>query len=177
MPDLQREIEHLAEADRHIAEGQVRVSEQQLRLGVLRQNGSETGLAERLLETLEGTLCEWRSLGRPRASVDFGRPSEPQSSRVWQLAQETWPFAEMRASQKRARPRRTRGASISSAGAQTYSANAPCASPRSPYTSSPGRNRSTPAPTDSTVPAKSVPLIRRRGPRGPITAGSMSRPR
>ncbi|MBM0206165.1 hypothetical protein JNW90_26490 [Micromonospora sp. STR1s_5] len=59
--DRQLEVEHLAQADRHVAEGQVRVDQQQARLAALGESGFDTALAERLLETLERTLIEWRA--------------------------------------------------------------------------------------------------------------------
>ena len=57
--DRQREVEHLALAERHVAEGQLRVTAQQVRLNALRVSNSDGDLAEKLLETLEGTLAQW----------------------------------------------------------------------------------------------------------------------
>ncbi len=58
--DRQREVEHLSLAERHITEGQMRITAQQLRVDTLRGNSSEDTLAEQLLDTLEGTLAQWR---------------------------------------------------------------------------------------------------------------------
>lgn len=85
MVDLATEKEHLAKADRDIAEGETRVARQAELIEHMR-TGSGHGVweAERLLETLKGTLQAWRdhrsAILRTIAGMEKGAlPAEPAS--------------------------------------------------------------------------------------------------
>lgn len=56
MPDKEKELIDLAEADRHIMESQQRIDTLQDRIERLRSRGMDTGAGEQLLATIQETL-------------------------------------------------------------------------------------------------------------------------
>jgi hypothetical protein len=60
MPALEFERAELAKAEHDIAAGEQRITEQLRRIEELERDGKDTTAAVRLLETLQGTLAEWR---------------------------------------------------------------------------------------------------------------------
>jgi hypothetical protein len=56
-----REGRTLAQADQDIAKGERRVAAQMLLIEQLREDGHDTGLAEKLLASLQASLSEWRT--------------------------------------------------------------------------------------------------------------------
>lgn len=61
MSDLQREREHLAQADRHIVEGEACVAEQMALIERMTEQGQDTALAEEFLKNLEQTLKQFQA--------------------------------------------------------------------------------------------------------------------
>ena len=59
MSDPFMESEHLARAERHIAEGERRVAAQREIIARLVEEGRDTALAKKLLQSLEQALEQW----------------------------------------------------------------------------------------------------------------------
>ncbi|GJE03342.1 hypothetical protein [Methylobacterium isbiliense] len=60
MPNIDREREHLAKADRDIAEGAQRINELVVRIQAGTAAGHDTTEAKRLLELMRETLEQWQ---------------------------------------------------------------------------------------------------------------------
>lgn len=61
MPELDKERQHLVEADGHIAAGEQRITSQMLIIERLRAASRETKAAEALLAQLQNTLEAWNA--------------------------------------------------------------------------------------------------------------------